>query len=235
MSSSDKGLHHHKLEEALREQREGCAVCRLVNRTGRRYLQSLLYEDVNDPGVQAEFKESLGFCSRHAYLMLDVGDGLGTSILYRAATRDLLERLSQMPNAPKPRTSLHTLLRGSRSEAEPVVPEPGRGCMICRSEQSAEETYLKALLNGAEDGSLVGPLEGPGAVCIMHLSRAYAVGGGRLPRALVEITREALKDLEGDLGLYVRHSNHQHRDEPWGKERDSWKRIVAKMVGSRRP
>lgn len=232
--SSDKGLPHHRLEEALREQREGCAVCRLVNQTGRRYLESLLYEDVNDPGVQAGFRESLGFCSRHAYLMLDVGDGLGTSILYRAASRDLLERLSRTSDTPKPRASMRTLL-GGKSDPETAIPEPGTGCMVCRSEQSAEETYLRALLAGAEDGSLVALLDGPGAVCVRHLSRASAVGGGRLPRALVEATREALKDLEADLGLYVRHSNHDHRDEPWGKERDSWKRIVAKMVGPRRP
>jgi hypothetical protein len=38
-------LSHHKLEEALREEREGCAVCRLVDKTGRRYIKGLLYED----------------------------------------------------------------------------------------------------------------------------------------------------------------------------------------------
>lgn len=232
--SSDKGLPHHRLEEALSEQREGCAICRLVNRTGRRYLESLLYEDVNDPGVQAGFRESLGFCSRHAYMMLDAGDGLGTSILYRAATRELLKHLSQMPDTPKPRVSLRSFL-GRASEVDPAVPEPGRGCMVCRSEEDAEETYLRALLDGAEDGSLEGLLDGPGAVCVRHMSRASAVGGGRLPGALIDVTREALKDLEADLGLYVRHSNHQHRDEPWGKERDSWRRIVTKMVGPRRP
>jgi hypothetical protein len=232
--SNEKGLPHHRLEEALREQRRGCAVCRLVNRTGRRYLESLLYEDVNDPGVQAHFRESLGFCSRHAYLMLDVGDGLGTSILYRAATRDLLKHLSQMPDEPKSRASLRTLIGGSSRE-QTTFPEPGSGCMVCRSEESAEDTYLRALLDGAEDGSLVRLLDGPGTICVRHLSRASKVGGGRLPEVLVEITRVALKDLEADLSLYVRHSSHQHRDEPWGKERDSWKRIVAKMVGPRRP
>jgi hypothetical protein len=230
---TEKGLPHHRLEEALREQKEGCAVCRLVNRTGRRYVESILYELVNDPGVQAEFRESLGSCSRHAYLMVGVGDGLGTAILYRAATRVLLETLSRIPHAPKPQTSLRTLL-GRPSEVESAVPEPGRGCMVCRSEHSAEETYLQALLDGAEDGSLEGLLEGPGAVCVRHLSKASVLAKGWLPRALVEVTREALRDLEADLSLYVRHSNYQHSDEPWGKERDAWKRIVAKMVGPRR-
>jgi hypothetical protein len=105
--------------------------------------------------------------------------------------------------------------------------------MVCRSEHSAEETYLQGLLRGgAEDRSLEGLLEGPVAVCVTYLSRASLLAEGWLLRALVEVTREALSNLEADLRLYVRHSNS---DEPWGKEHDSWKRIVAKMVGPSQP
>jgi hypothetical protein len=234
-ASDGRGLPHHKLEEALRERREGCAVCRLVYRTGKRYIEGLLYEDVNDPVVQAGFRgSSLGFCSRHAYQMLDAGDGLGTSILYRAAARDLLRTLSRMADGPEPRTPLRSLF-GRASKGEPAFPEPGRGCMVCRHEERAEEVYLRALLDGAEDGSLDGLLGGPGAVCVRHLSRASALAGRRLPSPLVEVTREALSGLEADLGLYVRHNDYRYREEPWGKERDSWKRVVAKMVGPRRP
>jgi Family of unknown function (DUF6062) len=233
-ASGDRGLPHHKLEEVLREQREGCAVCRLVSRTGRRYLESLLYEGVNDPGVQSEFRGSLGFCSRHAYLLLDVGDGHGTAILYRAAARELTQILSRMSNAPKAQTPLRFLL-GRPSTAEPALLEPGRGCMVCGAEEAAEEVYLRALLDGAEAGSFDGLLDGPGAVCVRHLSGASVMAGGRLPRALIEVTHEALSDLETDLGLYVRHNDYRYSDEPWGKERDSWKRAVAKMVGPRRP
>ena len=229
-----KGLPHQKLEEALREQDERCAVCRLVNQTGRRYLDNLLYELVNDPEVQAEFRESLGFCSRHAYLMLGMGNGLGTAILYRAATRELLKLLSHIPDAPKPQVSLRTLL-GRRSKERLTFPEPGTGCMVCRSEEMAEETYLQVLLDSAQNGSLDGLLDGPGAICVKHLSRASGLAGGWLPPALVEVTREALRDLEVDLGEYVRHNDYRYSNEPWGKERDSWKRVVAKMVGLRGP
>ena len=67
----DKSFSHHDSKEALQQQ--GRAVCHLVNRSGRPYLDNLLYELVNDPGVQAEFRDSLGLCERHAYLMLEQG------------------------------------------------------------------------------------------------------------------------------------------------------------------
>jgi Family of unknown function (DUF6062) len=228
-----KGLPHQKLEEALHEHRQGCAVCRLVDQTGRRYLDNLLYEMVNDPDVQAEFRKSLGFCSRHAYMMLGMGNGLGTAILYRAASRELLKLLSQIPDTPKPKESLRTLL-GRRSKLRLAFPEPGTGCMVCHSEQGAEETYLQVLLESTQNGSLDGLLEGPGTICIRHLSRASDMAGGWLPPALVEATRNVFSDLEGDLGLYVRHNDYRYSNEPWGKERDSWKRVVGKMVGLRR-
>jgi hypothetical protein len=227
-----KSLPHQKLEEALREHKEGCAVCRLVDQTGRRYLDNLLYELVNDPDFQAEFRKSLGFCSRHAYLMLSMGNGLGTAILYRAASRELLKSLAHIPDAPKPQVSLRTIL-GRRSRVRWAFPEPGTGCMVCRSEQGAEETYLQVLLDSAHKGSLDGLLEGPGAICVKHLSRASGLAGGWLPPALVEVTRETLRDLEVDLGEYIRHNDYRYSNEPWGKERDSWKRVVAKMVGLR--
>jgi hypothetical protein len=229
--NSNKSFSHYDLVDALRSR--GCAVCRLVNQAGHRYLDNLLYELVNDPGVQKEFKGSLGLCNRHAYQLLDFGDGLGTAVLYRAATRKLLELLPAASNGSRPRASLRALL-GRPPKADPVIPEPGIGCMVCRSEGEAEERYLRALLDGAEDGSLEGLLDGPGAVCIRHLSRASAVAEGRLPHSLVEVTWAALRDLDADLGECVRHSDYRFRDEPWGSERDSWRRVVQRIVGQRR-
>ncbi|MDP9476997.1 MAG: DUF6062 family protein [Actinomycetota bacterium] len=231
MSESPKGMSRFELEEALRQQ--GCAVCRLVERAGSSYLEYLLYDLVNDPDVQKEFRASLGFCASHAQGMLEKGDGLGVAILYRAAAKELLGRLSKIPDAPRSRASLAGLL-GRSTKAEPIIPEPGEGCMVCDAERQAERRYLQVLLEGAEDGSLDNLVKGSGSVCVRHLSRASAVAGGWLPSALIEATREAFGDLESDLGRYVRHSDYRFQDEPWGKERDSWKRVVARMLGRRR-
>ena len=56
--NSNKGLSHYDLQDALRGR--GCAVCRLVKRRGHRYLDNLLYELVNDPGMQREFRTRSG-------------------------------------------------------------------------------------------------------------------------------------------------------------------------------
>ena len=68
------GLPLLALEEALGH--EGCAVRGLVEQSGHGYLKTLLYEMVNDPGVQSAFRSSAGPCGRRAYRMLDLGDGL---------------------------------------------------------------------------------------------------------------------------------------------------------------
>ena len=232
MNDPPKGMSRFELEEALRQQ--GCAVCRLVERAGSSYLEYLLYDLVNDPAVQKEFRASLGLCERHVGRMLEKGDGLGVAILYRAAAKELLGLLSKIPDAPRSQASLTKLL-GRPTRVDPAIPEPGDGCMVCGAEGEAERRYLRVLIDGAHDGSLGGLIGGPGSVCVRHLSRASVLAGGWLPSALVDVTREKFEDLEADLGRYVRHSDYRFRDEPWGKERDSWKRVVEKMVGLRWP
>jgi hypothetical protein len=91
--------------------------------------------------------------------MLDPGDGIATATLYGAPTLKLLELLSEVPNSPGPQPSWRAL-PGPPPKADPAIPEPGIGCLVCRTEEKAEERYLQALLDGAEDGSLDGLLNG---------------------------------------------------------------------------
>ena len=237
MNDSPKDMSRFELEEALRQ--EGCALCRLVERAADSYLDYLLYDLVNDPSVHEEFRASLGLCELHARGMVQKGDGLGVAILYGAAVKELLGVLSKkIADAPRRRrsqgSSLSKLLgRFTRRVDHRAIPEPGEGCMVCKAEGEAERRYLRVLLDGAHDGSLDGLMGRPGSVCVRHLSRASVLAGGWLPPVLVDVTREMFEELEADLGRYVRHSDYRFREEPWGKERDSWKRVVAWMVGRR--
>lgn len=85
-------------------------------------------------------------CNRHAHQMLDMGDGLGISILYRVVVRQEIQHLSRVSESSKTSSALADIFGGSSLERA-VLPEPG-------SEEEAEERYLRVLLEGSEDGSL---------------------------------------------------------------------------------
>jgi hypothetical protein len=45
----------------------GCAVCRLKAAATQRYLDSMLWESVNDPGLRHDIRQARGFCHEHAW------------------------------------------------------------------------------------------------------------------------------------------------------------------------
>jgi len=72
-------FYTHLLDEIKDDE---CPICRSFLKGTKRYLDYLLYENVNDGGTRASFLESDGFCEYHAKLMLHHGDLLGHALLY---------------------------------------------------------------------------------------------------------------------------------------------------------
>jgi len=67
----------------------GCPICRLREGAERRYVQTLLYEYVNDGATRLGFMHSQGLCSYHAWFVqaneqLLWNDGLKTAIIYES-------------------------------------------------------------------------------------------------------------------------------------------------------
>ena len=62
----------------------GCPVCRIEQRTVQRFLDALMYENVNDPGTRDRLRGSLGFCHEHAWQVANemLGNALGMAIIY---------------------------------------------------------------------------------------------------------------------------------------------------------
>jgi hypothetical protein len=67
----------------------GCPICRLRAGAEKRYVQTLLYEYVNDGETRLAFMRSQGLCSHHAWFVqaneqLLFDDGLKTAIIYES-------------------------------------------------------------------------------------------------------------------------------------------------------
>ncbi|MFN3336454.1 MAG: hypothetical protein ACK42I_03005 [Thermomicrobium sp.] len=130
----------------------GCPLCRLLSQKERRSLESLLWEQVNDPMTADRLAAARGFCWEHAWALVPAGAAvhshLGVAILLERILRDAYRR-------GHTRQSLDRWL---------VPEEP---CPICEWLATAEETLLWTTAELARhDPQLL--LEQPGVLCRPH-------------------------------------------------------------------
>jgi len=216
----EKHLAYHRLLEALGTARS-CPLCELEAHDVHRYLEGLLYESVNDVAVRAELVRSRGYCARHAHQLAAFADGLGTAILYGDQVRVFLEFLGGSGE----------LLGGRRRLAQSTWNDPAR-CPACAFQWECRKGYVATLLAWLTDEPLRAALAQSPGLCAPHLLAALReVREIDHRRDLIALHREKYSALAADLAEFVRKTDHRYRDEPVGREADSWRRAVNMMAG----
>lgn len=91
-----RDLFYVELSSSL--EKPGCPICGIVEKVEYDLVFDILYEHVNDPDTRSKFRESLGLCGYHAWLLYkySYGDPLigepGPAIIYQ----DMLETYYEM-------------------------------------------------------------------------------------------------------------------------------------------
>jgi hypothetical protein len=231
------------LRDALAE--PGCAVCRLNADTADRFLDSLLWESVNDPGIRRDIRQSQGFCRQHAWELIRDGSSLGVAILMHDLFKNLHRTIEnaryQGVSALSVRRTQEALNRQLPSVAtEELVTQlsPQKACPACAQVSKMESIYLTTLLDhlGARGGSdsLLPGFEASDGLCLPHFRQALTlVRGGKSFERLMVVQRSVWQRLVGELSENIRKSDYRFRDEPRGDETDAWLRAVAVLVGAR--
>ncbi|MBI2941350.1 MAG: hypothetical protein HYY04_13020 [Chloroflexi bacterium] len=142
--------HVYDLLEALAG--PGCPVCALVRRTSWRYLDTLAYENVNDPGIRARLRAAHGFCNRHAWAFLDEQrEALGTAII----ARDVLRTLSNTTDWVMSRLAAAMACRGP--------------CPTCAAEQTTAAHVLGTLAETLAEEDVAIAYRRSDGLCVPHL------------------------------------------------------------------
>ncbi len=204
----------------------GCPVCRISLELARHYVDGILYEYVNDPGVRDEIRKSRGYCNEHAWWMLDVrGAGLGIAILQRDVIETVLDLTETWPNGRNARQSAQELLKRLQPTAE---------CPVCAHRRTMEDFMLDTLLQHIGDEELAAALAGSAGLCLPHFSRALElVDEAQALSQLVALEQRKLSELRDDLAEFIRKNDYRFRDEGFGKEGDSWTRAIGVVSGER--
>ena len=231
---------YYELREALQE--PGCALCRLEAVTTERFLDGLLYGQVNDPELRDRIRRARGFCPEHTWQLVRPGASLGIAIVANDVLSALLRVLEAGEFDALPRLSVRRVQEALDREQPAaatagLVAElgPQAACPACQHELSMRQIYLDTLVDQLlGDDGLLPRLEASEGLCLPHLRAALARTGERAVfEALLGAQRAIWQRLVGDLREFIRRADYRFRDEPRGTEGDAWLRAVAALAGSR--
>jgi hypothetical protein len=219
----------------------GCPICRLVRRAVEHFVQHMLYENVNDIPLRAQLRQNLGMCHTHAWLLLepDMGDALGTAIIYNDVFTNILRHLPEpinpSPKMPQP-TFLQRFLRTltERVKAARQALTPQGVCPACKQQDIYAHLSLAVLVKALQGESQADVLAKSDGLCLSHLDQAFSMAHDvTVYNALVNASRKRYEILQGELAEFIRKNDYRFRGESFGSEGDSWRRVIGVSVGGR--
>jgi hypothetical protein len=230
----------YDLRDAMQE--PGCAVCRLQAITSERFIEGLIYEKINDPGLRATLRLSRGFCREHAWLLDRSGASLGTAIIAHDVLKHVLADMERGEFVPVPALSLtraQELLDHSRPKSATsgfvAALEPAAECPVCTRARETEEACFATLREHAlEEGGLLADYRASDGFCLLHFKRMISgVSDAALFDALVEAQRAIWQRLVDELGEAIRKSDYRFYGELLSNEGHAWRRAIAALGGNR--
>jgi hypothetical protein len=217
---SAKHTTYFNLLEALKE---GCPFCFIINKTTHKTMDDFLYESVNDPGLRADIKASMGFCNRHAWQLQKFGDGFGQAIVYDDLIKTVLENIKEIDTD----VSIKDLLKRLG-----VTKPPKKICIFCKGEKDVEERYVSVLWESFDDPEFSFHYKNSFGLCLPHISLALKkCKNAQFGKELISVEAVKLSGLIDELKEFMRKHDYRFSKEKFSKEGDSWIRAIEKFIG----
>lgn len=249
-SKTDSIPYYREIREALGQ--SGCAFCRMLIRDADRYLDSVLWELVNDSQVRAELNLARGYCQQHGWMLVRSGGALGVAIMMDDVLKTLLDVMSSNAVGPRADSVFKNVLsvlqredvappgRGQQKERAPqetaglvAALSPQTSCPACARLAPREKSYAKVLMSHLEGPNALGELyDASDGLCLAHFRLALAnTPSPASAQSLVDLQRSVWERLEGELSEFIRKNDHRFRHEKFGEEKDSWRRALEAVSG----
>ena len=228
---------YYELLEAFTQ--PGCPLCRQIQSAVERSLSHLFYESVTDPDVRRRLRRSMGFCKRHAWLLVDarIGDALGMAIIYHDLVGSLLKHLPQdslVSNQKNPVRIWRKLASSQKTLLGQVLEilSPRHLCPACEQEESTQRAAVSVLASALNDPAFTEAFKASFGLCLPHLRQVLEeIRDPFALEALLTTSHDKLSALHLELAEIIRKNDYRYRDEAFGPEGDAWKRAVAVVVG----
>lgn len=219
----------------LRETSSGehCPLCTLVFRSEERFLEALIYEQVNDIGGRDVLRAARGFCFRHSGMLAERPSALGSAII----AHDVVRALQRVVAADDGKASQARGWFGPKGDDRLAAQlAPSQECPACTRTAEMERVYLSGLLDLLNDEAFVKDYRKGKGLCLPHLMEALRAPSTPHARAgLLAHQATAWHQLEEELAEFIRKSDYRfvRTEEPTEAERTAWQRALRLLSGWR--
>jgi len=204
----------------------GCPVCASRTRAIDRFLESWLWEGVNDVGIRRELDASRGLCPIHVGELVasdrrHSGSMLGSAILLDAMLRVRRAEIEGVGRA-----------RGARARGRALaVAARAPDCLVCRVGHEAEAAAVDSIVRHVDDADWA-EAAAQASFCLTHLGALMrSAGGGPAWRAVEGQQLERIATSHRTIGAFIAHSAYDTRHLRTPEEVASL-RNVARLLGA---
>jgi hypothetical protein len=206
----------------------GCPICHLLSRDVDRFLDTLLYEFVNEPSMQNDFRDSRGLCHQHGWQITKQRNVLSIAILYHAVLDEVIQ-ITNDHSSNHPQQRMKRFFAPNRSLADGL--EPSAPCPACALVEENQARYIQILADHLSDAKLQSAYRASDGVCLEHFKLLARQTADQA--LLVDIQSAIWRQLQQQLQGFIRKYDVHQAENPDDSEKDSWRRTLARISGER--
>jgi hypothetical protein len=207
----EKHTAYYNLLEQLKD--SACPICSQAEKSVQKFLDSYLYEGVNDDRNWNRLSAAGGWCSRHARQLEGFSDGLAVALFYRHEIRKRIQSLGERKET------------GWFSKKSSIPPCPA---CIYQDEIEAGQAHLLVQSLGEEEFQTV--FRNHPGLCLPHTTAVLGNLRGDEALRYQKSASEKLEALCVELDEIVSKSDYRASDK-MGSSGDAWKRALARVYG----
>ena len=221
------------LLEALRNGKD-CPVCLLCEEDLRSFYTWYFNEYYNDPVWILKILDSRGFCNKHSWDLICMGNDHHMSLVYEHLVKSTLvklERLSKELKKFELRSRVKKIINKKHLQEITKQLQPDEVCPICRTIFDKTAIWIENLLANLNDDEINELYLMSYGLCINHFSQAFKSASPEVAELLIQKQVEVLRKLDSDLEECSRKLDYRYSHEPKGEEQTAWIRAIKFFVG----
>ncbi len=238
-----------KIEESL--ENEGCPICFIMSKSTQHYLESLLYEYVLDVGVRRKLHKSVGFCTNHAYMLLDIirrlnDDGSKIAILYETILGEELRKLKALGKEGEDKFKFERKFWAKflkKKNFENILNlinklNPTGECPACFQERSAESLYIDEFYSRSGSKEFKNLFESEKILlCRYHfieiLKKCIEKRNKDAFVYFANVQISKLEKLFDDMVNFIDKHDYRRKETFEDEELKSWRRVLEYFSGKK--